>query len=140
MLWKVNSLTSKQYYPCAYHGIIFYTGGCDLHGHPLVILPSQRYPNLVQLNQADVIRLLKYLAFLSRFGIIFLIIKCTEQFFSLFFFKLLLSPCDIFFSLIGLWHLIKKLLYCCKHLLSKLLGCKSSTCVIFQHFITAGDV
>lgn len=42
------------------------SGGCDLHGHPLVILPSQRYPNLVQLNQADVIRLLKYLAFLSR--------------------------------------------------------------------------
>ena len=31
-------------------------------------LPSQRYPSLVQLNQADVIKLLKYLAFLSRFG------------------------------------------------------------------------
>ncbi|PFX33495.1 Actin, nonmuscle [Stylophora pistillata] len=42
------------------------SGGCDLQGHPLVILPSQRYTNLVQLNQADVIRLLKYLAFLSR--------------------------------------------------------------------------
>ncbi|KAL9979494.1 hypothetical protein ACROYT_G017168 [Oculina patagonica] len=42
------------------------SGGCDLQGHPLVTLPSQRYPDLVQLNQADVIRLLKYLAFLSR--------------------------------------------------------------------------
>lgn len=48
--------------------MFFPSGGCDLQGHPLVTLPSQRYPSLVQLNQADVIRLLKYLAFLSRFG------------------------------------------------------------------------
>ena len=50
------------------------TGGCDLQGHPLVILPSQRYPNLVQLSQAEVIRLLKYLAFLSRFDNNFIMI------------------------------------------------------------------
>ncbi|KAJ7357571.1 hypothetical protein OS493_024379 [Desmophyllum pertusum] len=39
------------------------SGGCDLQGHRLVTLPSQRYPSLVQLNQSDVIKLLKYLAF-----------------------------------------------------------------------------
>ena len=56
------------------------TGGCDLQGHPLVTLPSQRYPSLVQLNQADVLKLLKYLAFLSRFGhsfIIYLHVLCN---------------------------------------------------------------
>jgi len=42
------------------------SGGHDLQGHPLVMMPSQRYPSLVQFNQADVIKLLKYLAFLSR--------------------------------------------------------------------------
>ena len=42
-------------------------GGCDLQGHPLVTLSSQRYSSLVLLNPADVIRLLKYLAFLARF-------------------------------------------------------------------------
>lgn len=56
------------------------TGGRDLQGHPLVTLPSQRYPSLVQLNQADVLKLLKYLAFLSRFGhsfIIYLHVLCN---------------------------------------------------------------
>ena len=48
--------------------LVVVAGGHDLQGHPLVTLPSQRYPSLVQLNQADVIKLLKYLAFLSRFG------------------------------------------------------------------------
>lgn len=56
------------------------TGGRDLQGHPLVTLPSQRYPSLVQLNQADVLKLLKYLGFLSRFGhsfIIYLLVLCN---------------------------------------------------------------
>lgn len=46
--------------------IAILSGGCDLEGHPLVTLPSQRYSGLVQLNQADVVRLLRYLAFLAR--------------------------------------------------------------------------
>ena len=43
-----------------------------MQGHPLVTLPPQRYASLVQLSQADVVRLLKYLAFLARFTTIIL--------------------------------------------------------------------